>query len=211
MTAPPVRLLIDGIGALPGAAPTCGAFWADLAPLLAATADIEVFWLDRGHVPAGDAMHCIPFPAHRKGACAADSLLIQKVCDHFGIDVFASTGWTTPVATPSVMRADAAMLDAAATAPEAALALAYAVAWQAQDAATAARLRDPPWSVPVAWPIVVCPAGLVLPAAPRLLRESALQVRSLCIELRDRRHAGGYAAFFAEWRRLRELQATVDV
>jgi hypothetical protein len=211
MTASPLRLLIDGIGAPPGAKPGSGALWAELAPFLATTDDTEVFWLERGPALAGEGVRCIPFPAHRKGACAADSLLIQKVCNHFEIDVFATTGWTTPVATPTVMRADAALLDAAATAPEAALALAYAAAWQAQDEASAARLRQAPWATAGPRPLVVCPAGPALPAPPHLLRESALQVRALCNGLREQRNAGRYAAFFAEWRRLRELQATVDI
>jgi glycosyltransferase involved in cell wall biosynthesis len=62
-----------------------------------------VFLLDRGGAPTIDGIKRIPFPTYTHTANAADSGLIQKLCSQFAIDVFASTYYTTPLTTPSVL------------------------------------------------------------------------------------------------------------
>jgi glycosyltransferase involved in cell wall biosynthesis len=77
--------------------------WRSVLELLVASRHFDIYFLDRGRAPAISGVSYIPFPKYLFTDCAADSLLIQKVCDHYGIDVFTSTYYTTPVATPMVL------------------------------------------------------------------------------------------------------------
>src|SRR6202008_600001 len=77
--------------------------WQSVLPWLAADPRFEVFFLDRGNAPAVPGMHCIPFPGYRATDCPADSALIQRICTHYRIDVFPSTYYTTPLATPMLL------------------------------------------------------------------------------------------------------------
>lgn len=77
--------------------------WRTVLKILAASGRFEIFFLDRGRAPKIEGLHYIPFPRHLFLHCAADSLLIQKICDHYKIDVFTSTYYTTPVSTPMVL------------------------------------------------------------------------------------------------------------
>jgi len=78
--------------------------WRSVLSTLAASGGLEIYFLDRGHAPKIEGIQYIPFPQKTLFAhCAADSLLIQKVCDHYKIDVFTSTYYTTPVSTPMLL------------------------------------------------------------------------------------------------------------
>ena len=78
--------------------------WRSILGLLIASGKFEIFFLDRGQAPEISGLKYIQFPSKTLfGHCAADSLLIQKICDAFEIDVFTSTYYTTPVSTPMVL------------------------------------------------------------------------------------------------------------
>lgn len=60
--------------------------------------------LDRGNAPVIEGITLIPFPSRKLAEQSADdSLLIQRVCDHFAVDVFTSTYYTSPVSTPMLL------------------------------------------------------------------------------------------------------------
>lgn len=206
-----LRLLIDGI-ALTGASAR-GPAWTRLAAELAADVQVDLWWLDRGldgpYAPV-DAGRRIPFPRHHRGACAADSLLIQKVCDLHEIDVFVSTGSTTPVATPMLgivgdggLDAGEANTDPAAPARrERELAWAFARGFVGTSPAALGQLRRQRPALP--------PGALRMAEGNRAAPSPALLLRQAGRELRAQRQRGTFDSFFAEWRRLRELQASVD-
>lgn len=77
--------------------------WRSILEILVASGRFEIFFLDRGQAPEIQGIRYIPFPKNLFIHCAADSLLIQKVCDQYKIDVFTSTYYTTPVSTPMVL------------------------------------------------------------------------------------------------------------
>ena len=93
-----MKLLVDGVcfqHAHSGAARV----WRSIVPALVA-ADQDVLILDRGGLPTFDGAQRIPFPAYKDLYTADDSSLIQRVCDAWRMDVFTSTGYTTPLTTP---------------------------------------------------------------------------------------------------------------
>ena len=94
-----MRLLIDGVF-FQLAESGIGRVWRSILPILAAKPDLEVFVLDRGGVPAIEGAMRIPFPTYKDFYTADDSMLIQRVCDAWGIDAFTSTYYTTPLTTP---------------------------------------------------------------------------------------------------------------
>lgn len=98
------RLLVDGVF-FQLSNSGIARVWRSILGAVAARSDFEVFFMDRGHAPRIDGVHYIPFPrVHKQFAhSAADSLLIQKVCDHYKIDVFTSSYYTTPVSTPMLL------------------------------------------------------------------------------------------------------------
>jgi len=78
--------------------------WRSLLPYVAMRGDFEVILLDRGNAPVLAGVTLIPFPSRKLAEQSADdSILIQRVCDHYGIDVFTSTYYTTPVCTPMLL------------------------------------------------------------------------------------------------------------
>lgn len=98
-----MRLVMDGVGFQLALRQT-QRIWCAIIPLLAGCEDVEILLLDRGNAPAFDAVERIPFPSyHTEHHNAADSLLLQQVCDQFEADVFVSTGYTTPVSTPMAL------------------------------------------------------------------------------------------------------------
>jgi glycosyltransferase involved in cell wall biosynthesis len=207
----PLRLLVDGIGCVE--ADEVASAWSALASSLLAHPAIEVWWLDRGRAPRVEGLRPVPFPRHRKGACAADSLLIQQVCDLHRVDVFVSTGWTTPVATPTLLVLDRAWDNGTREDPaaharrERALALAFAQHVVCASEAVQAQLRRHHPERPSA-SITLAAGDPARGAAPGAAVLAAAVIEG-CRELRARSDNDS-AAFFAEWRRLRELQASVD-
>lgn len=77
--------------------------WRSLLALLAADPGLQVHVLDRGAAPSIEGVTYIPFPSYRFQYCPADSELIQQACDHYRIDVFTSTYYTTPMRTPMLL------------------------------------------------------------------------------------------------------------
>lgn len=98
------RLLVDGIF-FQLSNSGIARVWRSILGTVAARKDFEVFFLDRGRAPQIEGIEYIPFPRmHQQFAhTAADSLLIQKVCDQHKIDVFTSTYYTTPMSTPMLL------------------------------------------------------------------------------------------------------------
>lgn len=198
-----IRLLIDGVAFQPDR-PAALPFWRPLIEALAQRIGLEVLLLDRGGAPAIERVTMLPFPAYLTQDCAADSLLIQRMCDLYRVDVFGSTGWTSPVATPAVMILSDPRdwlehaSDRHALERETALAFAYHHLCTSEQANAYLRalLPDlPPEAV-----------TRVEPAAEKISGQMVKAIERLHCESRQ----GRYATFFEEWRRLREVQASVD-
>ena len=96
------RLLVDGVF-FQMANTGIARVWASVLALLAKDERFEIHFLDRGNAPEIEGVHYIPFPTYGFQFCPADSQLVQKVCDQFGIDVFTSTYYTTPMRTPMLL------------------------------------------------------------------------------------------------------------
>lgn len=78
--------------------------WKSILSHVAQDRRINLFILDRGNAPVIKDSTVIPFPTYDLSKnTAADSILIQNICDHYNIDVFSSTYYTTPLRTPSVL------------------------------------------------------------------------------------------------------------
>ena len=78
--------------------------WSSILPRLASYAGLQIVMLDRGNCPSIAGIERVDFPSYTMHAnTAADSFLIDKYCSELGVDVFASTYYTTPVAFPSVL------------------------------------------------------------------------------------------------------------
>lgn len=97
-----IRLLVDGVFFQINNT-GIARVWRSILEILVASGRFEIFFLDRGQAPEIQGIRYIPFPKNLFIHCAADSLLIQKVCDQYKIDVFTSTYYTTPVSTPMVL------------------------------------------------------------------------------------------------------------
>lgn len=97
------RLLVDGI-VFQNENVRLAKFWELVLNGLAQSGRFKIYLLDRGKSPMIPCVEYIPFPrAHMFAHSAADSFLIQQVCDHYKIDVFTSTYFTSPVHTPMVL------------------------------------------------------------------------------------------------------------
>jgi len=77
--------------------------WRSILPHLVGRENFDVYMLDRGHAPVIEGVTYIPFPNNAFSQCADDSILIQRACDHYDIDVFTSTYYTTPLSTPMLL------------------------------------------------------------------------------------------------------------
>lgn len=103
-----MRLLIDGIF-FSISNTGIARVWHSIIPLLAARGDIEVCLLDRGGVAPFEGVRHIPFPTTSADGssvfnyCAEESHLIQRMCDHYHVDVFTSTFFTSPLSTPTLL------------------------------------------------------------------------------------------------------------
>lgn len=86
--------------------------WSDVLRRLGKEEDLQVHLLDRGGAPLLEGVRRWPFaslPVRCEARAApepfqpaADSCLVQQMCDMLVADVFLSTGYTTPLATPSL-------------------------------------------------------------------------------------------------------------
>lgn len=78
--------------------------WKSILSHVAQDKRINLFIMDRGNAPLIKEATIIPFPTYDLSKnTAADSILIQNICDQYNIDVFSSTYYTTPLRTPSAL------------------------------------------------------------------------------------------------------------
>ncbi|MEJ8847071.1 glycosyltransferase [Variovorax rhizosphaerae] len=78
--------------------------WRAVLPLLAQKLDMPIVFLDRGGFDDNlDGVEVVPFPSYKSRYNAGDSQLLEKVCRHYGARAFASTYYTTPTETPSLL------------------------------------------------------------------------------------------------------------
>jgi hypothetical protein len=192
-----IRILVDGITFQRGA--SSAALWLAVIARLAQRPELQISLLDRGGCPSQDQVVGLPFPAHVGSDGAADSLLIQRLCDRFAIDVFASTGNTSPVATPSVLFIPSlTMLES--NDPEDQTSLAYAHRYVCASESILRRLL-------AQFPEVLASHVTVCVEEPASIASGlAGAAHQVCAEVRG----GAYNAFFQEWKRIREIQAAVD-
>lgn len=97
-----MRLLVDGIF-FQLASSGIARVWHSVLTHLAGTRSIEIFLLDRGGAPNVPGVTLLPFPSYHDRYSAEDSALLQKLCDHYAIDVFTSTYYTSPISTPMLL------------------------------------------------------------------------------------------------------------
>ena len=97
----PTRLLIDGVF-FQLANSGIARVWRSILPFLPGD-ELEIFFLDRGDSPIVPGITYLPHPSYRSEDTAADSMLLQAVCDLHDIDVFVSTYYTTSLNTPAVL------------------------------------------------------------------------------------------------------------
>ncbi len=77
--------------------------WRSILTYLVARGDLDIYMLDRGNSPMIGGITYIPFPTNLFYYCADDSILVQRICDHYGIEIFTSTYYTTPLSTPMLL------------------------------------------------------------------------------------------------------------
>lgn len=97
------KLLVDGVF-FQRASTGIARVWRTILPEMAKHVDIRI--LDRGNTPTMDEVEAIPFPLYltkMNGPTAAESILIEQLCRDWGAHVFASTYYTTPLSTPSLL------------------------------------------------------------------------------------------------------------
>lgn len=100
-----IRLLVDGIF-FQLTDSGIARVWKSVLAHLVHDRRFEILFLDRGNAPRIDGIEYIPFPTYSIDPAAnhpADSRLIQQVCDHYRIDAFTSTYYTTPLSTPMLL------------------------------------------------------------------------------------------------------------
>ncbi|MBT8419589.1 MAG: glycosyltransferase, partial [Gammaproteobacteria bacterium] len=96
------RLLVDGISFQLNDT-DIARVWCSVLEQLAQAGRFEIYFLDRGNAPEIDGIQYIPFPRNLFAHNPADSMLIQRICDHYAIDVFTSTYYTSPMHTPMLL------------------------------------------------------------------------------------------------------------
>jgi hypothetical protein len=177
----------------------------------------KIYCLDRGGAPAIEGMVTFPFPNYRFSEGAADSQLLQKMCDFVSADVFVSSAYTMPLEVPTLQ----ILISSGSGAPksndlpvrtnvEKRLALAFSsvaicdanAIGQSLLKLSAVEERGSPIISPIAWDTTGELEGLVS-FAQTVVNETRL--------LHERAQTESDREFRAKWRRLREIQASVDV
>jgi glycosyltransferase involved in cell wall biosynthesis len=77
--------------------------WSSILSRLAGYPDLTIVLLDRGDGPVIDGIERLDFPPYDERYSAAESIIIDHICREVRADVFASTFYTTPLCTPSVV------------------------------------------------------------------------------------------------------------
>lgn len=96
------RLLVDGVF-FQMTNTGIARVWRSILELLSRDGRFEIIVLDRGGAPEVAGITYVPFPSYRFQYCPSDSEMIQRICDHYRIDVFTSTYYTTPLRTPMLL------------------------------------------------------------------------------------------------------------
>lgn len=96
-----MRILIDGVF-FQLAQSGIARVWKSIIPLLIKESDVEIFFLNRGGAPKFENIVRIPFPSYNAVYAPDDSILLEKICAFYNINVFVSTFFTTPLRTPAV-------------------------------------------------------------------------------------------------------------
>lgn len=191
-----IRVLVDGVAFQRGDNP---GLWHAILAGLAKQPSLELMLLDRGGAPALEGVVALPFPTHPGSCGAADSLLMQQLCDRFSVDVFMSTGSTSPVTTPCALfvRSLESLLSED---PEDQAALSYAQRYVCPSREVLVRLL-------AEFPEMPASQAVLCSDDPRAIAaELGRTARSLWAEAQS----GAYEAFFRDWRRVREIQAAVE-
>lgn len=97
-----IKLLVDGVF-FQMTNTGIARVWRSVLELLSADERFQIHMLDRGGAPEIEGIEYIPFPSYRFQYCPADSEMIQKVAEHYGIDAFTSTYYTTPMRLPMLL------------------------------------------------------------------------------------------------------------
>jgi hypothetical protein len=177
----------------------------------------KMYGLDRGGAPTIEGTGTFPFPNYRFSEGASDSQLLQKICDFISADVFVSSAYTMPLDVPTLQ----ILISGSSGMPksneflvrpdvEKWLALAFSSVTICDSDAiglsllklSAVEVRGSPVISPIAWDTIGEPEGLVQ-FAQTAVNEIGV-VQELALTESDQK-------FRAKWRRLREIQASVDV
>jgi glycosyltransferase involved in cell wall biosynthesis len=97
-----MKLLVDGVF-FQIAQTGIARVWSTILRRLAGYPDLEIVMLDRGGCPLIDGVQRVEFPSYTWTQTAADSLLLNQICQSLKVDVFTSTYYTTPTTIPSVL------------------------------------------------------------------------------------------------------------
>jgi len=77
--------------------------WRAVLPQLAAKLDMPIVFLDRGGITCDmPGVEVVPFPTYKSKFTPHDSALLERICRHYGAELFISTYYTTPLNTPSL-------------------------------------------------------------------------------------------------------------
>ena len=205
-----MNIVIDDLPSQPGI--RGAAAWAMLIPQIVSELirrQWQVLMLDRtGSEPLPGVKH-VPFPSYRISHGAADSILIQKMCDWAAADLFISGGLTTPLVTPTMQILAFENAESEASSPlldhvEQRLALGFSSAIVCASESALAGVREACGELgnrvltsPVTYDE---PASII--AFARAVADRAGMVQRDAQDPADRE-------FRAKWRRVREIQAAV--
>lgn len=188
------------------------ALWKILLPEIASELfrrQWQVLVLDRAN---GNPLHgvtSVNFPSYRISEGAADSILLQKICDWANADVLISSGLTTPLFTPTFQILLEETSDIAA-APglldhiEHRLALGFSSAVLCTSGSVSAKIKDVCGEFMCQ--LITSPASVEEPAS---IAAFARAVADQVTETQRKSFAASDQEFRAKWRKVREIQATV--
>lgn len=200
-----MRLLVDGV-AFQITEQEIMELWCSLLPVLAKQPGLEILFLDRGNSPIMSGITYIPYPSYGFKNSAADSLLIQKTCDHYQVDVFCSTYYTSPVVTPMLMMVYDMIPEFSGQDMtsrrwmEKEVTICYAQRYLCLSQTTLSDLQTLYPEIPMEKTAVFY---------DNVVENTGIFTQQLKLIISEAK-SGEYDRFFIEWRRLREIQASVD-
>jgi hypothetical protein len=177
----------------------------------------KIYCLDRGCAPAVEGLVTFPFPNYRFSEGASDSQLLQKICDFVSADIFVSSAYTMPLDVPTLqILISGGPSGLKAKKPlvrpdvEKTLALAFSSVTICDSDAirkslltlSAVEERGSPVISAIEWDMIEEVEGIA--------RFAQTVVNEIGVA-RERALTESDQKFRAKWRRLREIQASVDV